>query len=53
MGLIKFLFFRKKEQSILASKKYGKTDMNVQEKDKALLVSRKYGQEKHKENKEL
>jgi len=23
MGLIKFLFFRKKEQSVLASKKYG------------------------------
>ena len=25
MGLIKFLFYRKKEQSLLASKKYGET----------------------------
>ena len=53
MGLIKFLFYRKKEQSVLASKKYDKTEVSVQEKDKSIIASRKYGQEKHKENKEL
>ena len=53
MGLIKFLFFRKKEHSVLASKKYGKTEVNAQEKDKSILSNRKYGQEKNEQNKEI
>ena len=53
MGLIKFLFYRKKEQSVLASKKYGKTEVSVQEKDKSILVSRKYGQDFKEKSKEI
>ena len=38
MSLIKFLFYRKKEQSILASRKYGEKQVNPEELDKPLLA---------------
>ena len=38
MGLLKFLFYRKKEQSILASRKYGEKQVNPEELDKPLLA---------------
>lgn len=38
MSLIKFLFYRKKDQSILASRKYGEKQVNPEELDKPLLA---------------
>lgn len=38
MGLIKFLFYRKKDQSILASRKFGEKQVNPEELDKPLLA---------------
>ena len=42
MGLIKFLFYRKKEQSILASRKYGEKQVDPKELDLPLLAYKKY-----------
>ena len=42
MGLIKFLFYRKKEKSILASQKYGEKQVNPEELDTSLLAYKKY-----------
>ena len=42
MSLIKFLFYRKKEQSILASRKYGEKQVNPEELDVPLLAQRRY-----------
>ena len=53
MGLIKFLFYRKKEQSVLASKKYGKEKIDVKENDKSILAKRKYGQDLKEKSKEI
>ena len=38
MGLIKFLFYRKKDQSILESRKFGEKKVNPEELDKPLLA---------------
>ena len=38
MGLLQFLFYRKKEQSVLASRKYGEKQVNPEELDKPLLA---------------
>ena len=38
MGLIKFMFSRKKEQSVLASRKYGEKQVNPEELDISLLA---------------
>lgn len=40
MGLIKFLFFRKKEQSVLSSKKYGEEKIEAKENSKSILAKR-------------
>ena len=53
MGLIKFLFYKKKEQSVLASKKYGKVEVPKQENDKSILAKRKYGQDFKEKSKEI
>ena len=42
MGLIKFLFYRKKEQSILASRKYGEKQVNPEDLEVSLLAYKKY-----------
>ena len=42
MGLIKFLFYRKKEKSILASQKYGEKQVNPEKLDVPLLAYKKY-----------
>ena len=42
MSLIKFLFYRKKEKSILASQKYGEKQVNPEELDTSLLAYKKY-----------
>ena len=42
MGLLKFLFYRKKEQSILASRKYAEKTVNPEELDVPLLAYKKY-----------
>ncbi len=42
MGLLKFLFYRKKEQSILASRKYGEKQINPEDLDESLLSRRLY-----------
>lgn len=42
MGLIKFLFHRKKETSLLAAQKYGNKQVNPEELDVPLLVRRRY-----------
>ena len=42
MGLIKFLFYRKKDQSILASRKFGEKQVNPEELDTSLLAYKKY-----------
>ena len=42
MGLLKFLFFRKKDQSILASRKYGEKQVIPEELDTSLLAYKKY-----------
>ena len=42
MDLIKFLFYRKKDQSILASRKFGEKQVNPEELDKPLLAYKKY-----------
>ena len=42
MSLIKFLFYRKKETSILASQKYGEKQINPEELDTSLLAYKKY-----------
>lgn len=38
MGILLFLISRKKEKSILASRKYGKKQANLEELDKPLLA---------------
>ncbi len=38
MGLIKFLSYRKKDRSILASRKFGEKQVNPEELDKPLLA---------------
>ena len=42
MGLIKFLLYRKKDQSILASQKYGEKQVNPEDLDVSLLAYKKY-----------
>ena len=42
MSLIKFLLYRKKDKSPLASRKYGEKQVNPEELDKPLLASKKY-----------
>ena len=42
MGLLKFLFYRKKENSVLASRKYGEKTVNTEELDYSLLSYKKY-----------
>lgn len=42
MGLIKFLFYRKKDKSILASRKYGEKQVKPEELDTSLLAYKKY-----------
>ena len=42
MGLIQFLFYRKKEQSILASRKYGEKTSNPEDLDLPLLAIKRY-----------
>lgn len=42
MGLIKFLFYRKKDQSVLESQKYGEKQVNPEELDTSLLAYKKY-----------
>ena len=42
MGLLQFLFYRKKEQSVLASRKYGEKQVNPEELDTSLLAYKKY-----------
>ena len=42
MSLIKFLLYRKKDKSPLASRKYGEKKVNPEELDKSLLASKKY-----------
>ena len=42
MSLIKFLFYRKKDQSVLASQKYGEKQVNPEELDTSLLAYKKY-----------
>ena len=46
MSLLKFLLCRKKEQSILASKKYGEKQVNPEKLDKPLLASKVNTKEK-------
>ena len=40
MGLIKFLFFRKKEQSVLASKKYGERQAKAEDLNKSVFAKK-------------
>ena len=40
MGLIKFLFFRKKEQSVLASKKYGEKQHKSEDLNKSVFAKK-------------
>ena len=40
MSLLKFLFHRNKEKSILASKKYGEKQVNPEKLDKPLLATK-------------
>jgi len=42
MGLLKFLFYRKNDKSILASQKYGEKQVNPEELDTSLLAYKKY-----------
>jgi len=42
MNLIQFLFYRKKDKSILASRKYGEKQVNPEELDTSLLAYKKY-----------
>ena len=42
MGLIKFLFYRKKDQSILGSRKYCEKQVNPEDLDTSLLAYKKY-----------
>ena len=42
MNLLKFLLYRKKETSILASQKYGEKQVNPEELDTSLLAYKKY-----------
>lgn len=42
MNLLKFLFYRKKDQSVLASQKYGEKQVNPEELDTSLLAYKKY-----------
>lgn len=41
MSLIKFLLYRKKVVSLLASRKYGEKKVDPEELDKSLLAARK------------
>lgn len=52
MSLLKFLFYRKKEQSVLGAKKYGTKKVSPEKLDESLLAKRKYG-EKNKQEKGL
>ena len=40
MGLIRFLFYRKQETSILASRKFGEKQVNPNELEKPLLATK-------------
>jgi len=40
MGLIKFLFYRKKEQSVLASKKYGEKQSKIEDLNKSVFAKK-------------
>ena len=42
MSLLKFLLYRNKEKSILASKKYGEKQVKAEELDTSLLAYKKY-----------
>ena len=42
MSLIKFLFYRKKETSVLAAQKYGERIINPEELDVPILASKIY-----------
>lgn len=42
MSFIKFLFYRKKDKSILESQKYGEKQVNPEELDTSLLAYKKY-----------
>ena len=42
MSLIKFLLYRKKDKSILASRKYGEKQVNPEDLDESLLSRRLY-----------
>ena len=42
MSLIKFLLYRKKDKSIIASRKYGEKQVNPEELDTSLLAYKKY-----------
>ena len=42
MSLIKFLLYRKKDKSILASRKYGEKQVKPEELDNSLLAYKKY-----------
>ncbi len=42
MSLLKFLLYRNKEKSILASKKYGEKQVNPEKLDKPLLATKVY-----------
>ena len=48
MGFFKFLFYRKKDTSPLASRKYGE-QKSEKPKDKSVLASKKYGKEAEEE----
>lgn len=40
MGLLTFMFYRKQEKSVLASRKYGEKQVNPEELDKPLLADK-------------
>ena len=42
MSLLAFLFYRKKDKSILASRKYGEKIVKTEELDTSLLAYKKY-----------
>ena len=42
MRLFKFMFYRKKDKSILASRKYGEKQVKPEELDTSLLAYKKY-----------
>ncbi len=52
MSLIKFLLYKKKDKSVLASKQYGKGKVEVKELETSILAKKKYNHnnEQTKEN---